>query len=349
MQSVPLAPNESERLASLKRMLILATPDEEVFDRVTRVAQRYFQVPIALITLLDEERQWFKSCIGLPIRETERNLSFCTHAILSDDVMMVEDAREDPRFCRNPFVTGAPHIVFYAGYPIKNSEGFRLGTLCIVDHQRRKLTHQEKLTLKDLGVWVEQVMKLRTLSEVQTQMLEVIDEAERRSLLDNYLNIWNKTAIIDVLNREVNRAYRHQRALSLMMVRIENMAALQAQYGDAFTASATLDVVRNIRSVTRSFDSIGVYDFDSFMVVLPESDAIKTAEIWGKLHEATGMLPCLVGDELIDLTLKVGICSSTFVGYTPNPQEMMMDALIQLNKPLPDDLLPVTDDDDYAG
>lgn len=102
MLKAPIPENEAERLASLQKMQLLATPDEEVFDRVVRTAQRLFGVPVALVSLIDAHRQWFKACIGLPVRETGRDVSFCGHAILGDELFVIEDSREDKRFADNP-------------------------------------------------------------------------------------------------------------------------------------------------------------------------------------------------------------------------------------------------------
>jgi GAF domain-containing protein len=131
MQTPARPANEEQRLASLQRMQLLDTPDEEAFDRITRIAQHLFAVPIALVSLVDLNRQWFKSCVGLPVRETPRDVSFCGHAILGNDLFIIENAPADERFADNPLVTGGPNIRFYAGRPLRNAEGYNIGTLCI--------------------------------------------------------------------------------------------------------------------------------------------------------------------------------------------------------------------------
>ncbi len=130
--SFPLPPDEAERLRVLGSLHVLDTPREESLDRITRLAQAYFQVPIVLLSLLDARRQWFKSCIGLPIRETAREIAFCAHAILEAGPLVVLDAAADPRFRDNPLVTGRPHIRFYAGMPLA-VRGHNVGTLCLMD------------------------------------------------------------------------------------------------------------------------------------------------------------------------------------------------------------------------
>ncbi len=130
MKSPDTPNNEEARLKSLHSLDILDTPAEERFDRYTRLAQRMLNVPIALVSLVDTDRQWFKSCLGLDAVETSREVSFCGHTILCDELLVVNDALADERFADNPLVTGAPNIRFYAGYPLIYSDGSNLGTLC---------------------------------------------------------------------------------------------------------------------------------------------------------------------------------------------------------------------------
>ena len=127
--------NEEARLAALRSYQILDTPAEERYDRIVRMAARLFGSPIALISLVDGDRQWFKASVGLEARQTPRAISFCAHAIEQDGVFVVPDAAADPRFAENPLVTGAPHVAFYAGAPLVTTDGHALGTVCVIDHQ----------------------------------------------------------------------------------------------------------------------------------------------------------------------------------------------------------------------
>jgi GAF domain-containing protein len=148
----PLIPlNETDRLKALAELFIMDTSQEEDFDLITRFASIYFKVPIALITFVDKDRQWFKSKCGLETSETQREVSFCGHAILEDVPMIVEDSLNDDRFADNPLVVGPPHVRFYAGAPIKLSSGFNVGTLCVIDHQPRHFEPYEIEMLEDLA------------------------------------------------------------------------------------------------------------------------------------------------------------------------------------------------------
>jgi GAF domain-containing protein len=143
--------HERDRLEALKSYGLLDTPAHSAFDAVTQAAKAAFDVPIALVSLVDETRQWFKSCIGLDVRETARDISFCTHAIGQSDVYVVPDAEADLKFAENPLVTGSPFIRFYAGSPLIDADGYALGTLCIIDTKPRRFPAKDRALLRALG------------------------------------------------------------------------------------------------------------------------------------------------------------------------------------------------------
>ena len=146
-----MPPDEENRLAVLKALNLLDTDVEERFDRFTRQACEQFGVPIALITFVDRDRQWFKSRHGVDFEESPRDESFCAHAILGPDVMQVADVLDDPRFADNPAATGPARVRFYAGAPLTLDDGSRIGTLCIADHRPRLLNDAEAEELQDLA------------------------------------------------------------------------------------------------------------------------------------------------------------------------------------------------------
>src|SRR3990172_9125872 len=155
MLTAPIPANEEQRLDALRSLNVLDSPPEERFDRITRVATYIFKVPISTVTLVDSDREWFKSCQGLPAKEGERAISFCGHAMLAPDIFIIPDAKVDPRFSDNPMVVGSPFIRFYAGVPLSSAEGFRIGTFCIKDHVARELKNEEIKVLKALASWAE--------------------------------------------------------------------------------------------------------------------------------------------------------------------------------------------------
>jgi GAF domain-containing protein len=160
--SAHIPPNEADRLAELESFRILDTPAEQVFDDITFLASEIYQTPIALMSLVDRDRQWFKSSLGLNVPETHRDLAFCAHAIWDPTaVMVVEDAAYDPRFSNNPLVVADPSIRFYAGAPLQTSSGNALGTLCVIDRVPRRLTDGEEQALQALARLVTNELEMR--------------------------------------------------------------------------------------------------------------------------------------------------------------------------------------------
>jgi len=143
---------EAERLQELRGYGVLDSPNEAEFDAIVRQAASLMDTPIAMISLIDEDRQWFKAKVGVDASQTPRTISFCTHAIRSDAVMVVNDAQADPRFVNNPFVTGDPNIRFYAGAPLRTETGRRIGTICVIDRTPRPpLTPEQEQMLNALA------------------------------------------------------------------------------------------------------------------------------------------------------------------------------------------------------
>ncbi|WP_239190734.1 HDOD domain-containing protein [Candidatus Nitrotoga sp. HW29] len=175
------------RIDTLRSCNMLDTPPEECFDRITRLAQHLFNVPIALVSLVDTDRQWFKSRMGLSVSETPRNISFSGHAILGDGIFIVPDTLLDKRFYDNPLVTGDPSIRFYAGCPLAVSNGSKLGTLCLIDSRPRMLNNEERKLLQELACMVEQeITKVQTVTKNSTT---IPDHPTSEKLAQRALNV----------------------------------------------------------------------------------------------------------------------------------------------------------------
>ncbi len=188
MPYAEMPPNERERVAALYARQLLDTPPEERFDRVSRLAVRSLEVPIAYVAFLDGERQWFKSACGLSIGEVPRQTSLCSHTILSTEPILCPDTLDEPRFADNPNVTGPPGIRFYMGHPLSTPEGHNIGTFCVMDTQPHELCEQKVKAFLDLAQWAQNELNLidvitlqEALLEGKAQLRELNLELEKRS------------------------------------------------------------------------------------------------------------------------------------------------------------------------
>ena len=165
MTPAPIPADEDARLKALRELLLLDTPPEERYDRLARFAAEQLDMPIALLSLVDGQRQWFKSRVGVDVPETPRDISFCGHAIMKNELFVVDDASSDPRFSDNPLVAGEPHIRFYAGAPLSSPSGHHIGTLCVIDTVPRTLGAVELSILDALRCLVNETLAGKEVEE----------------------------------------------------------------------------------------------------------------------------------------------------------------------------------------
>lgn len=251
MQEPALPEDEAERISTLKALRILDTPPEERFDRVTRLAKRLFDVPIALVSLIDENRQWFKSCFGLDARETPRDISFCGHAILGDRIFVIPDASNDPRFSNNPLVTGPPHIRFYAGRPLAAIGGHKLGTLCIIDTEPRRFDGEDQAVLDDLAQMVEQ--------EIAAIRLATIDELTLLS---------NRRGFVTLAGQALSFCKRVGKSAALLYFDLDGFKQINDRCGHAGGDRVLRDFAGLLLETFRTSDVLGRIGGDEFAVLV---------------------------------------------------------------------------------
>ncbi len=322
-----LPANEDARRRSLERMTLLSTPDEAMFDRVTRTAQRLFDAPIASFTLVDRDRQFFKSVVGLRERETPRDVSFCGHVVVQDQTMVVADALKDDRFADNPLVTGDLGIRFYAGRPIHNSEGHCIGTLCIIDRKPRSFSHSDRQALDDLATWLESLLLNRDLGEAQTALLNELDNSKREALIDPLLWIWNRRGFEEVMQREVMRARREGETVTLAAIDLDHFKAINDTFGHAAGDAVLRETVRRLRESLRSYDILARWGGDELVAVgvgLPET---RGQAFGDQLCEAVASAgPLAVDAGLIGFTCTIGVAQAHPDAATPFTEALMRRA-----------------------
>jgi diguanylate cyclase (GGDEF)-like protein len=282
-----LPKDEAERLEALRRYAILDTGAEQAYDDLTRLAAHIAGTPIALISLVDEDRQWFKSKVGLEATETPRDVAFCAHAILKpDETLVVPDATRDQRFSDNPAVTGDLGIRFYAGTPLLTPDRQPLGTLCVVDHQPRQMEPERVAALEILSRQVVAQLELHRvalelkqeianrdvyLEQLQGYQLELEKtnrDLQRASLTDGLTGIANRAAFDRRLEEEVYRAKRYKTELSLVMIDVDKFKEYNDSFGHPAGDAVLQEVARLLRSRARPSDLVARYGGEEFAVIL---------------------------------------------------------------------------------
>ena len=289
----PASPNdETARQQVLDALELFMTPAEASLDRITALAQEMFEVPAALVSLVSNDVQWFKSTQGTLLSETSREVSFCGHAILDDETLVVTDASSDPRFADNPLVTSDPNIRFYAGEPIQH-DGHKLGTLCILDDRPRTFSRAQQESLRSPARWVESEIRVISMRERERDLENQLVEARRASMVDALTQKWNRRGFVDMVERETERTHRGNLPSGLMLVDVDHFKELNDSRGHLAGDEALRVIAQRIRSAVRPADILGRYGGDEFVVYLAGCKPYQLDEI------AERVLGRVVGEPLL--------------------------------------------------
>ena len=280
--STPAGSGEEARLAALRSYKILDTEPEKAFDDLTLLASYICQTPIALVSLVDADRQWFKSKVGLTVSETARDISFCTHVIEQPDLLIVPDALEDERFAHSPLVTSEPKIRFYAGAPLFTADGHHaLGTLCVVDRVPRELTQEQKQALEALSRQVQAQMELRRnlmeLKEALSQR-DKVEEALKNGLqqlarIDPLTGAGNRHSFYELAAIERNKAQRSGRPITVAYLDVDNLKEVNDKLGQPIGDTVLVTVAMLLQDGIRGTDVTARLGGDEFAILMPESPA----------------------------------------------------------------------------
>ncbi|WP_415916068.1 diguanylate cyclase [Xanthomonas arboricola] len=275
-----LPANEDERLAALQDYQLLDTAPEPVYDAFTSSAAELCGTPMALISLIDTQRQWFKSKLGMAPRETPRELSFCAHAILEpDQVMEVGDTHQDARFVGNALVTGEPQIRFYAGAPLLTSDGIALGTLCVLDRTPRRLSVAERDALQALARQVVDTIELRRAAKL----------VELDALRDELTGVWNRAGLEHALQTHAQgspTAATPSLALALALIELDGFKRLRLQAGAAAADATLIQAARVIEAQLPDAATVARLSRDQLCIALPETAATKAMELIEAVRKA---------------------------------------------------------------
>ncbi|MBN2176941.1 MAG: sensor domain-containing diguanylate cyclase [Demequinaceae bacterium] len=330
--SFPLPANETRRLQALRDYGILDTLPEQVYDDFLAVASAIFGCPVAQLSLVDEDRQWFKAKIGIEQDETPRDIAFCAHAIVKpEEVMVVRDATLDPRFRDNPLVTSDPSIRFYAGAPLVTPAGDAVGTVCVLDRQPRDVTPDQLEALRILSRQIVDHMELRRgVTELERMILdqdarmEALEEAQRvlkeseldlkaQSRTDPLTGVGNRRALEERLEAEFARAQRNPGGFSIAMVDLDHFKEYNDRFGHIEGDNALISVASLLVSDLRAQDFLARYGGEEFVIVLPGT-SLRGAMVMGERFRRTIQRASWSNKPL---TISVGVASTEDSKVTP--------------------------------
>lgn len=269
MKPPDIPPDEDARLAELCSLNVLDTIAEERFDRLTRMARRLFGVDVALVSLVDENRQWFKSCAGMELSETPRDISFCGHAILGDGAFVIPDALQDERFCDNPMVAGPPHVRFYAGCPLRGPGGRKLGTLCIIDSKPRAFSDEDVEMLVDLALMVE-----REFSAIEW------------ATVDELTGLSNRRGFMMLAQHSLQLCTRQNIPAALVFIDLDHLKQVNDQLGHAEGDWVLVTFAQHLMKAFRSSDVVARLGGDEFLVLLTDHSEAAAEKAMARLQRA---------------------------------------------------------------
>ncbi len=257
----PLPPDEPQRLEALKRYDLLDTPPDQAFDDLTHLAAHICGTPIALVTLVDSHRQWFKARLGYDTPETPRDMAFCAHAIAAPGTLVVPDALADERFARNPLVLGSPEIRFYAGAPLRVPGGHAVGTLCVIDRRPRELEPPQQAALEALARQAVALLELRRRGL----------ELQQLSVRDPLTGLYDRAYLDGALATELERARRYGYPTSLAILAVDGFRRISDTHGQAESERLLTLLAAMLNKGLRAADTVGRYGGQELAAILPHT------------------------------------------------------------------------------
>ncbi|WP_394237747.1 sensor domain-containing diguanylate cyclase [Pseudomonas anguilliseptica] len=285
---------------------LIDTPADPYLDTLVRVVREVFAVKTVLISLIDHDRQWFKSRIGLEISETPRTISFCAHAILGTQPLIVEDTHNDLRFHDNPVVINNPQIRFYAGQPLFSQEGQPLGTLCLIDPAPRQLTGKQVRLFIDMATLVEGYLKLRHVSEQTAQLRAALSREQRKTMLDPLTQLWNRAGLNHFLPRQQAQADDLGLQLGVLFCDLDYFKKVNDNHGHAAGDQVLWETARRISAAVRPQDVVTRSGGEEFVVLLQVHDQHELLLVAERIRSALNKEPVSIDELQLNLTISIG-------------------------------------------
>ena len=309
MPEAPRSPREAQRLRAVHRLWLLGTPAEERFDRITRMAKRMFDVPMAIIDIVGENFAWLKSVQGMDAVDGERCDSYCAYTVLDDEAMIVRDSSTDLRVSDSAF---ASTWVFYAGVPLR-FEGEHVGVLCIGDTRPRDIDDEELVLLRDLAAMTEQELLINKMSETQIALARANEELAMKANVDVLTRTWNRRAILEIAETEYGN--QRSRPVAVLLIDLDHFKNVNDAYGHAAGDEVLRVTGERLRGCVRPADAVGRYGGEEFIVVMTSARREDVATVAERIRISVSNEPIRFDGHSIAWTCSVGYA----IGTTDDP------------------------------
>jgi diguanylate cyclase (GGDEF)-like protein len=315
VRTCPIPDDEPQRLRAVRAYEVLDTEPELEFDALTRVAAHTFATPIALVAIMDRDRLWFKSKLGLDVPQLDRKIAFCAHAIMRPtEALIIEDLRADHRFVDNPLVVGEPHIRFYAGAPIVESGHHALGTIAVVDAQPRTFSAAQRSALIDLSTLV------MTALQARRRALDL----ERLAMTDHLTGVASRAKCEVAIERELRQSSQSEDAFAVILMDLNGFKYVNDTFGHAAGDTVLCEVARRLSTLVRHGETLARLGGDEFALIVRNGDARTVASLAARISNVV-QRPIILSD---GNTVRVGISvgSASYTSTVSSAQALLGQA-----------------------
>jgi len=302
-----LASTATVRLASLHKMAIFYTPLEERFERISRLGKRAMGTRVAAVSLVTQDKQWFKSVVGWRINELPLADSLCQHTIAAGEPLIVPDMSKDVRFADSRLVRSGPKFRFYAGYPLKDAENRLIGTFCAMDTRPKPDAESLRPVLEDLGQLAEREVVTADLWDAQSQLVAKLSEARRQALLDTLTRVWNRRGGLELLGMMLERSKKSYEQFAACMVDVDNFKQVNDDQGHQVGDQVLRQVAASIVGSVRPDDVVSRYGGDEFLVILRDADPAIARSVAERICANLRRAPLALRNGNVPITLSIGI------------------------------------------
>ena len=327
MLAAPFPPHETERLQALRAGHCAYAPREERFDRITRTAKRLLQVPISMISIIEQDEQWFRSVQGIEVAHTPRDISFCGHVVALNKPFCIPDAWYDPDFSDNPLVTGPPGIRAYLGWPLEIAPGIAVGSLCVIDTMPRTFGPEDYAALEDLASMAAAELKINAMSSLQNKLLMQLSALQCRGALDPLTGCWNIRGFRQLLSLGVEDARKNGTELALCHLHVDNLQEAADAGGYANHDAVTLLLAQRLRRRLPEQGALARLGPQDFCALVPSPSALDLEQELARLTFPS-LTVDLPGAKLkLDLALKVQVVWLAEFGPDATPDSLWAHVL----------------------